>query len=309
MLGFAAHFDLAIDVGPVRLIPGLRFDSYLLAGKTRTSWDPRLVTRVALNRCLTAKGYVGLFHQPPQPEALDHLFGNPNLGMERAIHSGLGAEWKFGDDLWTADGEAYYIARRGLVEFTNDVVRDTKTGEVRPINFRNSRIGDTIGVEVLIKREVTRNLYGWLSYTLSRTRELEFDDVVYEPSTFDQTHVANAVASYKTGNGWEFGGRFRLAGGRPETPVVGATFDADDGDYRDVGGGFRSRRRKLFHQTDVRIEKTWVFDTWLIGAYLDVQNVMNIENHEAIQYDYRYRETAPVTSVPILPTIGVRGQW
>jgi TonB family protein len=308
MYGFAAHADLAIDLGPVRLIPGLRFDGYLLAGKNRISLDPRLVARVAVDDAWTAKGYVGLFHQPPQPEALDHLFGNPELGMERALHTGLGAEWK-PTEKWTADGELYFIDRRDLVEFTNDVVRDPDTGGVRAINFRNSRIGDTIGGEFLIRREVTENFYGWLSYTVSRTRELEFDDEIYEPSTFDQTHVANAVASYRTGNGWEFGARFRLASGRPQTPVIGGTFDADDGDYRSVSGGFRRDRRKLFQQTDIRIEKKWVFDTWLIGAYVDVQNVMNVENHEAQQYDYRYRETAPVTSVPILPTLGVRGQW
>ncbi|HTE54542.1 MAG TPA: TonB family protein [Kofleriaceae bacterium] len=308
MYGFGAHADVAIDVGRLRLVPGLRFDGYFLAGKTRTSLDPRLVARYALDRRWTLKGYVGLFHQPPQPEALDHLFGNPGLGMERALHTGAGAEWKPIED-WTLDGEVYLIDRRNLVEGTNDFTRDPDTGAVRAINFRNSRIGDTIGLEVLVKREVTRKLYGWLSYTLSRTRELEFDDDSYELSTFDQTHVANAVASYRTDNNWELGLRFRLASGRPETPIVGGTFDADDGDYRGVSGEFRGQRRKLFQQTDARVEKTWVFDTWMIGAYLDVQNVMNIENHEAIQYDYRYRAASPVTSVPILPTVGVRGQW
>ena len=308
MYGFSSHVDLAIDMGPVRLIPGLRFDGYFLAGKTRTSWDPRLVSRVRLDPKWTAKGYVGMFHQPPQPEALDHLFGNPDLGMERAIHTGVGAEWRPAQ-YWTADAEVYYIDRGNLVEGTNDAVRDPDTGELRPINFRNSAIGDTVGLEVLLRREVTRNLYGWVTYTLSRTRDKDFDDDDYEPAAFDQAHTANAVASYRTSNNWEVGARFRLSSGRPQTPLVGGTYDADDGDYRGVSGGFRSDRAKLFHQTDVRIEKTWVFDTWMIGAYLDVQNIMNIENVEAIQYDYRYRETAPVTSVPILPTLGVRGQW
>jgi hypothetical protein len=308
MYGVAAHADVAVDIGPLRLIPGLRLDGYFLAGKTRGSVDPRLVARYAIDPRWTVKSYAGLFHQPPQPEALDQLFGNPELGMERAVHTGLGAEWK-PTKAWTFDGEGYYIRRGDLVEGTNDLERDPDTGELRAVNFRNSRIGDTVGVELLIKREVTRKLYGWVSYTLSRTRELEFDDEIWELSTFDQTHVANAVASYKTDNNWEFGARFRLASGRPRTPVVGATFDADDGDYRDVNGEFRNIRNKLFQQTDVRIEKTWVFDTWMIGGYLDVQNIMNIENHEAIRYDYRYREASPVTSVPILPTIGARGQW
>jgi TonB family protein len=308
MYGYAAHADLAIDIGRARLIPGLRFDGYLLDGKPRYNLDPRLVLRYAIDDHWTAKGYVGLYHQPPQPEALDEQFGNPDLGLEWAVHTGVGGEWK-PTRLWSADAEVYYIDRNDLVEFTRDATVDPMTGEVDPVNFRNSRIGDTVGLEVLLRREVTRNLYGWLSYTLSRTRELEFDDDDYELSTFDQTHVGNAVASYKFRNGWEVGARYRYATGRPSTPVVGGTYDADDGDYRNVSGGFRTARRKAFQQTDVRVEKTWVFDTWMIGAYLDVQNVFNVENVEATQYDYRRRESAPVTSVPFLPILGVRGQW
>ena len=124
-----------------------------------------------------------------------------------------------------------------------------------------------------------------------------------------RAHTLNAVASYKTDGGWEFGGRFRLATGRPETPIVGATYDADDNDYEAVEGEFFGARRKTFHQLDVRAEKNWVFNNWRIGAYLDILNVLNVENHEALQYDYRYREQAPVTSVPFVPTIGVKGQW
>ena len=57
------------------------------------------------------------------------------------------------------------------------------------------------------------------------------------------------------------------------------------------------------------VEKTWLFDWWSLGVYLDVQNLLNTDNVEATQYDYRYRETSPVTGVPILPTIGIKGQW
>jgi len=59
----------------------------------------------------------------------------------------------------------------------------------------------------------------------------------------------------------------------------------------------------------VRVEKTWFFKLWWIGAYLDVINVTNRVNYEGIDYDYRYREKSPVTSFPILPTVGVRGTW
>lgn len=305
---YGAYADVAVQLGDLRLIPGVRFDGSLLQGNHLWSIDPRFSARYRLNSAWLAKGYLGLFHQPPQPEALDLEFGNPDLGLERAVHTGVGGEWAFADR-WLADLELYFIDRRNLVEFTTDAERDPETGEVDPINYRNSRVGDTIGLELLIKREVTRRLYGWLSYTLSRTRELEFGDDVYEPTPFDQRHGLNAVASYRFDGGWELGGRFRLASGRPITDVVDSTFDADHGHYDRVPGPFRGSRRKTFHQLDARLEKTWLFDTWRLGVYLDVQNLLAVENEEAVQYDYRYRERAPVTSVPFLPTLGVRGSW
>ena len=88
-----------------------------------------------------------------------------------------------------------------------------------------------------------------------------------------------------------------------------ARYDADDDDYRPVRGEVRSARRPFFHQLDLRAEKTWLFRTWMLGAYLDVLNVYDAENAEATQYDYRFRESTPVRGIPFLPTVGVRGQW
>jgi hypothetical protein len=91
--------------------------------------------------------------------------------------------------------------------------------------------------------------------------------------------------------------------------VIGATFDADCGCYEPVTTGQRTHRIDTFMQLDVRAEKTWLFQLWSIGAYLDIINVTNRKNQEGIDYDYRFRESTPVTSFPIFPTIGVRGSW
>ena len=40
----------------------------------------------------TAKGGVGIFHQLPQFQETTPPLGNPNIGSNRAIHYGLGAE-------------------------------------------------------------------------------------------------------------------------------------------------------------------------------------------------------------------------
>ena len=307
-LNMAAYVELAMDVGRgVRLIPGLRFDSYVLAGQPRASFDPRLVARWAIDKQWTAKSYVGLFNQPPQPERFDVRFGNPDLELEYAVHTGVGGEYKPNRD-WLFDGEVYYIPRRNQAIFT-DKVTELEDGTIQPLRSINTASGLTYGAELLIRRNVTDNQFGWLSYTLSYTKFRTNDEDDLDFTTFDQRHTLNLVYSYTTKGGWELGARYRLATGRPDTPIVDSTFDVDNNRFDPLTGEFRSTRRKTFQQLDVRAEKTWLFNTWSMGVYLDVQNALNTENVEATQYDYRFRDSSPVTSTPIIPSLGVRGRF
>ncbi len=308
LIGLGGYIDLGIDLtSHLKLVPSLRLDSYLLDGVERNSVDPRLVARYQLFPTLTLKAYVGHFSQPPQPEGLDRRFGNPNLSIEHAIHTGIGYEWK-PDRLWSIDSEFYYVSRYDLAVFTTDVVANPD-GTFSNVNFRSEGVNHSAGVELLVKREISEHAYGWLSYTYSQARQRNHPGDAFVPTAFDQPHVLNAVASWKPGGGWELGGRFQLASGRPDTPIIGATYDADLGEYVAIRGPARSTRTPLFAQLDARAEHDWLFETWSLGLYIDVINVTNRQNTEAVQYDYRYRESSPVTSFPILPTLGVKGTW
>ncbi|HMG24122.1 MAG TPA: TonB-dependent receptor, partial [Kofleriaceae bacterium] len=308
LIGLGGYIDLGVDVTPrLRLVPSLRVDGYLLDGVARSSFDPRLVARYQLLPSLTLKAYVGQFSQPPQPEGLDRRFGNPDLGIEHGLHTGIGYEWK-PDRLWSIDSEFYYVGRRELAVFTPAVVANPD-GTFTSVNFLSEGINHSYGVELLVKREISEHAYGWLSYTYSRAMQRSHPDSDTTPTAFDQPHVLNAVASWKPGWGWEFGARFQLASGRPDTPIIGATYDADTGAYVPIRGPMRSIRTPLFTQLDVRAEHDWLFERWSLGVYLDIINVTNTENTEAVQYDYRYRQSSPVTSFPILPTLGIKGTW
>ena len=307
-IGLGGYIDLGIDITPRwKLVPSLRVDGYLLDGVARNSVDPRLVARYQLSPTLTVKAYLGQFSQPPQPEGLDRRFGNPDLGIEHGIHTGVGYEWK-PDHLWSVDSEIYYVTRRDLAVFTS-AVAENPDGTFRNVNFLSEGQNHSYGLEILVKREISEHAYGWLSYTFSRSKQQSHPDSDEVPTAFDQPHVLNAVASYKPGGGWELGARFQLASGRPDTPVIGATYDADSGDYVPIRGPARSIRTPTFVQLDTRIEHDWLYERWSLGLYLDIINVTNRKNVEAVQYDYRFRQSSPVTSFPILPTLGVKGTW
>ena len=117
------------------------------------------------------------------------------------------------------------------------------------------------------------------------------------------------VASYKISPEWETGLRFRLVSGNLDTPVVDSTFDADQGEFVAVEGEPFSVRQPAFNQLDNRVERTWTFDAWRLAAYLDLQNIYNAINPEGTRWDYRFRESAPLPGLTVLPSFGLRGSF
>ena len=124
-----------------------------------------------------------------------------------------------------------------------------------------------------------------------------------------QPHLLTLVGTVRIGRGWSAGLRFRLVSGSPYTPVVGSVYDAESDTFVPLYGPGNSERQALFHQLDLRVDKTFTFRAWKLSAYLDVQNLYNQRNQEGLSYRFDYRESQPLTGLPILPILGVKGEW
>ena len=111
------------------------------------------------------------------------------------------------------------------------------------------------------------------------------------------------------GRGWSAGLRFRLVSGNPDTPIISSFYDSGADVHVPVFGETNSDRLALFHQLDVRVDKTFTFDLWKLSIYLDVQNVYNAGNQEGWQYNYDYTERQKITGLPIIPIFGLKGEW
>ena len=83
----------------------------------------------------------------------------------------------------------------------------------------------------------------------------------------------------------------------------------DTGSYEAVSGESNSERMPPFHQLDLRLDKRWIFDNWMLTAYLDVQNVYNRANPVAITYNYDSTEQGVRQSLPIIPIVGIKGEF
>lgn len=272
--------------------------------------DPRLTVRWELWPKTTIKGAFGVYHQPPQPEDLSPETGNPNLVEPRAVQVIGGIEQGLTRDI-NLDVQVYWTNRDLLVQSTSRTRnRNDGSGEVDPVFVENGGRGRTVGAEVLLRHEITPHLYGWIAYTLSRTdvdlSERRNDFVITE---FDQTHILTIVAQTNLPWGFTLGGRFRAVSGNPTNVPLGSVHDLDTTNYQRVGTTRQSTRLPPFHQLDLRVDKKLVFDFFSLTAYLDLLNVYNQQNAEGFIADYRSREQEPIPSLPILPVIGLSGEF
>jgi TonB family protein len=305
----AAYVDATIDLTPrLQLIPGLRFDVFFYQkNNVRPTLDPRLTLRYKLDEKTVLKGGAGIYSQAPAPEVSNDITGNPNLVLEHAAQFSLGVERQLFVPQLSLDLQAYLNYRYDNAVQTDEVLIGAES--IRRLRAVSDAEGYSTGLEILLKHDVTRNFYGWLAYTLSWARQQREPDGDMLRFIFDQRHILTLVASYRFGNNWEFGARFRLVTGRPETTIDQGVFDDNAGIYQQVFGEELGASRATFHQLDLRIEKTWLFKLWRLSVYLDVQNVYNAENPEATVYDFRFRESGPIRGLPLLPTLGVKGAF
>ena len=288
---------------------GVRGDVFKYSSSRNLNFtlSPRLTARYELLPELAVKGGAGLYTEGARNGDAARPFGNPYILPEAAWQTTLGFEARPTPGLFVSV-EGFYKWLTNVISRSDRTVLDDK-GNVVPEVLINSGVGKIYGVEVLIRRELSERLFGWIAYSLSRSVRLDRPGDSYRLFDFDQTHALTVIASYKLPRGWQIGGRFRLISGNPETPVIGAKYLASLDVYLPVYGASNSSRLPLFHQLDARIDKVWTFDKWTLDLYLDVVNAYNHRSTEGTTYSYDYTQKGEFLGLPVLPSLGLKGSF
>ncbi len=276
-------------------LPNVRVDHFTLIQESHL--QPRFQIRNQLDPSLQLRGAWGKYVQPPLPQESSPLYGNSDINSPYAYHYMLGYTKDFREG-----------STQGL-EFTNNFFyKELKDLVIPDVGNRyvNSGTGTIIGGELQAKYRKNE----WTSqlvYTyLESTRHIPGYGT--RPSEFDQTHNLNLIGSYNKER-WTFAGRFRFVTGVPYTPITGATFDSDNDVYIPTAGSIYSQRFDAFNQLDIRIDRRFIYDKWILTAYLDIQNIMNSKNAQSIDYSYDYSQNEKSRGLPILPTFGIKGEF
>ena len=304
--GLYLRNELRSEGSPWTFYPNMRLDYLGLVKQWLPA--PRFNVRYDVDTSFHIRAGTGLYYQSPSIREIDPVFGNPDVLAPRSIHGVLGAEKDFREgaqtgfvistDLFYRHLDSQVIPSQGVVE---------RNGAVVPQFFSNDGTGRVYGLQTQLKY----NTFPWnfeLAYTLSRSFRSTPSQGEF-PFQFDQTHLVGFFGSREFERNWRAAWRLRFATGNPFTPVTGAVFDSDSDLYLPTRGAFFSDRLDPFFQLDLRVDKKWIYDTWVLSVYLDILNVANTKNSEGTRYSYDYSQKEVVQGLPILPALGMKGEF
>ena len=299
--------------------PGVRVDWRNDGNTSQVSADPRLSWRYSFGRVtlpfegtetkardsdvLWVKGGVGMYHQPPR-----FFFPVPGLdqmplkyGLLRAIQYTLGLETPLGAGV-SVDTSVFYNdmdpvifdlqVNRALAdvrqsgpsfapgELPPEITDPQSQAQAAIDKLFEGQQGRAYGFEVLLRKRSRNGLYGWISYTLSRSERLRNGEWV--GFDFDRTHLFNVVAGLPLPRNWEIGARVQYQSGKPVTTTY----------------GYNAARTDGYMRWDVRIDKRAVWNNWLLDFYIDISNVTLYPEEVAAGQKIRY----------VLPTLGFKGR-
>jgi hypothetical protein len=334
-LWWGADFHFDTPGGPLVVRPQMRLGVFSDGRRTDAMLDPRLDLRWRVHDRVELLGAIGQYAAPvvrESPSARVGLLqpvissGNVNIDIPEYLITyfdpDIQGELRRGALLITRTvqgslgigAELPWMLRLQATGWWRETFAETRYYQAEPVSpslLAQSPHRRAYGLEVLLDRPLARDIHGWLGYSLlqSRERDAFFADYgPWRPAVFDQRHNFVALVSMGLPRGFRLGLRFRVVSGNPESAVIGAeTVQTPYGTaFRPIRTAFGESYRPVFHQLDLRLDKTWVAKRASVTAYLDIQNVYNRWYPEVYVYSADWRDRSQVIGLPIFPSLGLR---
>lgn len=254
-------------------IAGVRSDFF---SDFEKSWaDLRVSLGYKINKKSTIRFGSGIFRQLPDPILLRTHDGNPDLKPMEAIHFILSYDYNFESD--HSLRIEVYNKNYNFLPLEDDVK-----------NYLSSGRGYARGIDFIFKGDLPFDIDGWISYGFIDTKRQWMDFEEMARSTYDITHNFSLVLKYRLSTETEIGINYKMATGKPFTPVIDNKYISEYKVYEPIYGKKNSDSFPVYKRLDFRFSYYFsLFNDKFSIIYLEALNILNIKNI----LNYTYNET------------------
>lgn len=288
---FGSISKLVIDER-LTLTLGVRADGANYSSQTRNIIDqisPRLSGSYQLLDPLSLNFNVGRYYQLPSYTMLGYKNANNELanksnqiGYIVVNHYVIGFEInpnknsKFTFETFFKDYSDYPFSVEDQVSMAS---KGGDFGVFGDEEVTPTSAGEAKGFEILYRLKTENKLNISAAYTYVRSSFTNSNKQLI-PSSWDSRNLFTTTIGKSLKNNWDIGIKWRYVGGLPYTP-----WDIETSSYVQAWNvnnrgeldysQFNSLRLASFHQLDFRIDKSFYYKNFMIGLYLDIQNLYN----------------------------------
>ena len=299
-----ARLTRARSSGSWSVTPGVRVDRFSLVDRTTAS--PWVQAMMPLSQTLTLRAGAGVHRQEPGFAEVLGSRGTRDLRAERAYHTDVGIEGRFGSagrwQMTVYNREDRDLLRLPLSE--SRIVNGAFVTGSLITHFVNALDGRARGVEWLVQRQAANGFAGWASYALGAATYHDRTTGERFHGDFEQRHTVNLYGTYRVNDRLSLSGRFRAGS---NFPTIGYWSERDGAYF--VGTERNTVSVPAYSRLDVRANRTFTWDRKRLTLFLEAINVLGREN---VRYALPSinRRTFEATGlydpmVPRIPSIGV----
>lgn len=338
--GLFASIDYAAPDKSFTASIGVRTDGNNYSDKMKELWrqlSPRLSVSYRLADGLFLSGHVGLYYQLPSYTALGFKgeagdYVNKHLDYISVSQESVGLSWTPNENMEFSVEGFYKLYGNMPFSLSDQIPLSCKGNDYGTIGneaLSSEAKGRSYGAELMFKWLLTQKMNLSSSLTIFKSEFKDGKQGSYVPSAWDNRFILNVSGTYNFPKHWSLGAKVSCIGGSPYTPYDEAksslveAWDVQGRAYYDYSR-YNQERLPVFGQLDVRVDKTFYLKKYMLGFYLDIQNITasklrrpdalmstgQIENPSAPLAEQRYvMKSIRQESGTLLPTLGITFEY
>jgi len=308
---FAAFFsDEWTSIDKLKLIPGLRIDYFTY--NQNIDFSPRISAEYKLSDSFSLIGSTGIYYQNLPLHFLSQNKNFNSLENIKSFHSVIGFNWLLAEDtkltieLYNKDYSNTPVdTDLPSVYLLDEAIYDVFYSD--HFNLVNSGKARSRGIEFMIQKKLSRNLYGSISFTYFRSRYKNENDK-WRDRVIDNKYLASVEGGYKFSNEWEISLRWNYSGGMAFTPfneTLSQLYGFGVFDITKVN----TERIPDYFSTSIRVDKRFHFSSFNLITYLSIWNFFDRENVSIHGWSTQYNLAVDYKLMSSIPVLGLEMEF